>query len=78
MSFHEPRGRDNAVTETPFGSLKVERLHSVRFATVRQAKDTVLGQLLWYEGCRTHSTLSYLSPVEFERSQPRSCRYRFH
>jgi putative transposase len=58
--------RDNAVTETLFGSLKVERLHGERFVTIRQAKDAVLGWLLWYNRQRMHSTLSYLSPVEFE------------
>jgi putative transposase len=58
---------DNAVTETPFGSLKVERLHGERFATIRQAKDAVLGWLLWYNRQGMHSTLNYLSPVEFER-----------
>ena len=30
---------DNAVTETLFGSLKVERLHGMRFGTRRQAND---------------------------------------
>ena len=39
---------DNAVTETLFGSLKVERLHGERFTSIRQAKDTVLDRLLWY------------------------------
>ncbi len=39
---------DNAVTETLFASLKVERLHDERFETIRQAKDTVLAWLLWY------------------------------
>ena len=37
---------DNAVTETQFGSLKVERLHGVRFATRRLAKDEVRGYRL--------------------------------
>ena len=58
---------DNAVTETLFGSLKVERLHGERFETIRQAKDTVLAWLLWYNRQRMHSTLNYLSPEEFER-----------
>ena len=40
---------DNAVTETLFGSLKVERLHGQRFLTIRQAKDAVLAWLLWYK-----------------------------
>src|SRR5208337_3512561 len=57
---------DNAVTETLFGSLKVERLHGERFVTMRQAKDAVLGWLLWYNRQRMHSTLNYLSPTEFE------------
>lgn len=57
---------DNAVTETLFGSLKVERLHGERFETIRQAKDAVLAWLLWYNRRRMHSTLNYLSPAEFE------------
>ena len=57
---------DNAVTETLFGSLKVERLHGERFETIREAKDAVLVWLLWYNRQRMHSTLNYLSPVEFE------------
>ena len=31
--------RDNACSETQFGSLNVERLHGQRFVTRRQAKD---------------------------------------
>jgi putative transposase len=58
--------RDNAVTETLFGSLKVERLYGERFLTIHQAKDAVLAWLLWYNRQRMHSTLNYLSPVEFE------------
>jgi putative transposase len=57
---------DNAVTETLFGSLKVERLHGERFVTLRQARDEVITWLLWYNQRRMHSTLNYLSPTEFE------------
>lgn len=57
---------DNAVTETLFASLKVERLHGERFESIRQAKDAVLAWLLWYNRQRMHSTLNYLSPAEFE------------
>ena len=57
---------DNAVTETLFASLKVERLHGECFTTIRQAKDAVLHWILWYNRHRMHSTLNYLSPMEFE------------
>lgn len=58
---------DNAPSETLFASLKAERLHGQRFETIRQAKDETLARLLWYNQTRMHSTLSYLSPVQFEQ-----------
>lgn len=57
---------DNACSETLFGSLKVERLHGERFRTRRQAMDTVVDWILWYNRTRLHSTLAYVSPVQFE------------
>jgi hypothetical protein len=58
---------DNACSETLFGSLKVERLHGQRFETIRQAKDETIAWLLWYNRTRMHSTLNYVSPIEFEQ-----------
>lgn len=58
---------DNAVTETLFGSMKVERLHGMRFDNRRQAKDEVIDWLGFYNHRRLHSTLAYLSPMAFER-----------
>ena len=58
---------DNAVSETLFGSLKVEWLHGKRFHTIREAKDAVLEWLRWYDRNRLHSTLGYASPAEYER-----------
>jgi putative transposase len=58
---------DNAPSETLFASLKIERLHGQRFETIRQAKDEILAWLLWYNQTRMHSTLGYLSPVQFEQ-----------
>jgi putative transposase len=58
---------DNACSETLFGSLKVERLHGTRFQTIRQAKDETLDWLLWYNRTRLHSTLKYVSPMQFEQ-----------
>ena len=59
---------DNAVTETLFGSLKVERLHDIRFETRRQAKDEVIDWMTFYNRKRMHSTLGYVSPMDFEQN----------
>ena len=58
---------DNACSETLFGSLKVERLHGQRFETIREAKDETIAWLLWYNRTRMHSTLNYISPMQFEQ-----------
>jgi putative transposase len=58
---------DNACSETLFGSLKVERLHGQRFETIRAAKDETISWLLWYNRTRMHSTLKYVSPMQFEQ-----------
>jgi putative transposase len=59
---------DNACSETLFGSLKTERLHGQRFATRRQARDETIAWLLWYNRTRLHSTLAYISPMQFEEN----------
>ncbi len=58
---------DNACSETLFGSLKVERLHGQRLLTRRYAKDETLTGLLGYNRSRLHSTLNYVSPMQFEQ-----------
>ena len=58
---------DNACSETLFASLKVERLHGEPFKTIRQAKDETIAWLLWYNRTRMHSTLNYVSPMQFEQ-----------
>jgi transposase InsO family protein len=58
---------DNAVTETLFGSLKVERLHGMRFGTRRQAKDEVMDWIAFYNHRRLHSTLGSASPMAFQQ-----------
>ena len=60
---------DNAVTETLFGSLKVERLHDMRLSTRRQARDEIMDWLTFYNGKRLHSTLGYMSPMGFEKKK---------
>ena len=59
---------DNACSETLFGSLKVERLYGQRFKSRDQARDETLAWLLWYNRERLHSTLAYVSPMQYEHN----------
>jgi putative transposase len=59
---------DNAPTESLWGRLKVGRLYGQKFATRRQAMDEVIDWLTFYNHRRLHSTLGYVSPMQFEKS----------
>ena len=59
---------DNAVMESFFSSLKTERTAAKRYRTRAQAKANVFDYIeYFYNPRRRHSTLGYLSPMEFER-----------
>ena len=59
---------DNAVMESFFSSLKTERTAAKRYRTREQAKADVLDYIeCFYNPRRRHSTLGYLSPMEFEK-----------
>ncbi len=61
---------DNAVAESFFHTLKVELIHRMRFATREQAKRMIFEYIVMYYNCkRAHSTLGYLSPLEYEKRQ---------
>lgn len=58
---------DNAVVESFFATLKTELVYLRRFQTRQEAKTEIFEYLEgFYNRQRRHSTLGYLSPVEFE------------
>lgn len=59
---------DNAPIESLWGSLKQARIHAHRFATRREAMDEVIDWLSFYNHSRLHSTLKYVSPMQFEQN----------
>ena len=44
------------------------RLYGRRFATRRQAMDEIINWMTFYNHRRIHSTLGYVSPMQFEKS----------
>jgi putative transposase len=61
---------DNAVVESFFATIKRERLHDERFLTRAHARSAIAEWIEAFYNCRRrHSTLGYLSPVEFERAE---------
>ena len=59
---------DNAAMESFFSSLKTERTARKVYRTRAQAKADVFDYIeRFYNPKRRHSTLGYLSPIEFER-----------
>ena len=62
---------DNAVVESFFATLKKEAVYCTRFSTRNDARKAVFEFIaVFYNKYRTHSTLGYLSPLEYENSQP--------
>ena len=58
---------DNAAMESFFSSLKTERPAAKTYRTRAQAKADVFDYIeRFYNPTRRHSTLGYLSPMEFE------------
>jgi putative transposase len=59
---------DNAVCETFHASLKKERIYRQSWPTRAAARTAIFEYIEgWYNPRRRHSTLGYLSPIEFEQ-----------
>jgi putative transposase len=59
---------DNAAMESFFSSLKTERVGRKTYRTRNEARADVFDYIeRFYNATRRHSTIGYLSPVEFER-----------
>ena len=59
---------DNAAMESFFSSLKTERTARKIYRTRNEARADVFDYIeRFYNATRRHSTIGYLSPVEFER-----------
>ena len=58
---------DNAVVESFFGSLKTELIYLTRFKTRNEARSAIFDYIeIFYNRQRLHSTLGFLSPVDYE------------
>jgi len=60
---------DNSPMERFFRSLKSERLAFCRFETRKSARLEVLDYIGFYNADRLHSSLGYLSPMQYEKEQ---------
>ena len=61
---------DNSAMESFFSSMKIERVHKKVYLSREQARQDVFDYIeVFYNPKRRHSTLGYVSPVDFERTQ---------
>jgi transposase InsO family protein len=58
---------DNAVAESFFATLKTELVYQRRFATREEAREAIFEFIeVFYNRQRRHSSLGYVSPIEYE------------
>jgi transposase InsO family protein len=60
---------DNAVAESFFATLKTELVIDADWATREEARGALFRYIeMWYNRRRRHSSLGYVSPLEFEHT----------
>lgn len=57
---------DNAVAEATFKILKIELINGSHYPSLEQLSLELFDYVNWYNNIRTHSTLGYLSPIEYK------------
>jgi putative transposase len=57
---------DNCMMESAWSSLKRELVYESHFTTKKEARQAVFEWLVWYNHERLHSSIDYMSPMEFE------------
>lgn len=60
---------DNAVAESFFGTLKTEMVYLTKYRTRKEARQAIFEYIeVFYNRMRLHSSLGYMSPLEYEAS----------
>lgn len=60
---------DNAVAESFFHTMKTEHIYLTHYRTREEAKTLIFEYIeVFYNRLRLHSTLGYMSPLEFEKA----------
>lgn len=57
---------DNAMIESAWASLKRELVYESHFTTKEEARRAVFEWMVWYNNERLHSSIEYMSPMQFE------------
>ena len=69
---------DNAITETFFSTLKKELVYLTNFETREQARTEIFEFIeIYYNRQRLHSSLGYLSPIEFVKNNMKEKQEEF-
>jgi transposase InsO family protein len=69
QSINRPKTMtDNAYVESFFHSLKTEAIHGRRFSDAMQLDTAVRRYIERYNRTRIHSSLAYMSPIDYERT----------